>query len=239
MPRIVADCQVRYGWWLSILRYAMHALCTMQNESRTMLTLYIVSTILLILAPGTNMMMMLALASSQGSGAGRWAALGLAVGVSVHTLVAATGGALLLQQWPAAMLWLQWVGSAYLVYLGGSLAYRQIRPRLAAVSHTSATLHSPFVQGVISSISNTKTLVLFVSFLPQFMHATTSVPLQFVQLGGIYAVLTLIIYGVIGSLAGWAGGVLQRPTVQRVMRIVAGLVIAGLGVWGIVSEMGR
>jgi threonine/homoserine/homoserine lactone efflux protein len=42
--------------------------------------------------------MMIALASSQGARAGRIAALGLMSGVLVHTLVATTGGSLVLQQ---------------------------------------------------------------------------------------------------------------------------------------------
>jgi threonine/homoserine/homoserine lactone efflux protein len=49
----------------------------------------------------------------------------------------------------------------------------------------------------------------------------------------LQAGLTLVIYGLIGSLAGWAGAVLQRPMVQRVLRIAAGCVIAGLGLWGV------
>jgi threonine/homoserine/homoserine lactone efflux protein len=86
---------------------------------------------------------------------------------------------------------------------------------------------------VISSLSNTKTLVLFVSFLPQFMDTRQALAPQFILLGVIYAVLTLLIYGVIGSVAGWAGALLQRPPVQRGMRAVAGMVIAGLGIWGV------
>jgi len=97
-----------------------------------------------------------------------------------------------------------------------------------------AVIRTPFMQGFISSITNTKTLVLFVSFLPQFMDTTHAITGQFVLLGAIYAVLTLTIYGLIGSMAGWTGSILQRPAVQRTLRIVAGCVIAGLGVWGVV-----
>lgn len=198
-----------------------------------MLTLYVVSTTLLILAPGTNMMMMLALASSLGGHAGRWAAVGLALGVCVHTLVAATGGALLLQQWPAGLAWIQVLGSLYLVYLGASIVYQQFLATSLTAPRTSALRQSPFIQGLISSLSNTKTLVLFVSFLPQFMDTRQALAPQFALLGVIYAVLTLLIYGVIGSIAGWAGSVLQQPQVQRGMRGVAGMVIATLGIWGV------
>ena len=197
-----------------------------------MLTLYIISTTLLILAPGPNMIMMLALASSQGSGAGRMAALGLCTGVVVHTLIAATGGAVLLQQWPAAMTAVRMLGSIYLVYMGGRMVWQQLRP-YRAVTQASAVTRVPYMQGFVSSITNTKTLVLFVSFLPQFMDTTRTIAGQFVLLGAIYAGLTLVIYGTLGSMAGWAGDVLQRPAVQRGLRIVAGCVIAGLGVWGL------
>lgn len=201
-----------------------------------MLTLYIVSTTLLILAPGTNMVMMLALASSHGAAAGRWAALGLACGVLLHTTLAATGGAVVMQQWPAALRWIQLAGGLYLVWLGGTMLYRQLFGQPSGgMTATTARVQTPFVQGVLSSITNTKTLVLFVSFLPQFMAPAQAIAPQFVVLGVIYAGLTLVIYGVIGSLAGWAGSWLQRPLVQRIMRGTAGVVIAGLGVWGIVG----
>lgn len=201
-----------------------------------MLTLYIVSTTLLILAPGTNMVMMLALASSHGAAAGRWAALGLACGVLLHTTLAATGGAVVMQQWPAALTWIQLAGGLYLVWLGGTMLYRQLFGQTSGgMTATTARVQTPFVQGVLSSITNTKTLVLFVSFLPQFMAPAQAIAPQFVVLGVIYAGLTLVIYGVIGSLAGWAGSWLQRPLVQRIMRGTAGVVIAGLGVWGIVG----
>lgn len=200
-----------------------------------MLTLYIVSTTLLILAPGTNMVMMLALASSQGAAAGRWAALGLACGVLAHTTLAATGGAVLMHQWPAALTWVKIAGGLYLLWLGAHMLYRQIWPAGGGRPVSAPRLQTPFMQGVFSSVTNTKTLVLFVSFLPQFMEPQQAIAPQFVVLGAIYSGLTLAIYGVIGSVAGWAGSWLQRPLVQRIMRGSAGVVIAGLGVWGMVS----
>lgn len=201
-----------------------------------MLTLYIVSTTLLILAPGTNMVMMLALASSHGATAGRWAALGLACGVLLHTTLAATGGAVVMQQWPAALNWIKLAGGLYLFWLGANMLYRQLRPHHHGGKPAQELRgQSPYMQGLISSITNTKTLVLFVSFLPQFMEHAQPIAPQFMVLGAIYAGLTLAIYGVIGSVAGWAASWLQRPLVQRIMRGTAGVVIASLGVWGIIG----
>jgi len=197
-----------------------------------MLTLYLISTTLLILAPGPNMLMMIALASSHGAQAGRIAALGLMSGVLVHTLVATTGGSLVLQQWPSALYAIRVLGSLYLISMGGRMVWAQLWAASTITARVPVN-RTPYMQGLVSSITNTKTLVLFVSFLPQFMDIQKSIAGQFIVLGAIYAGLTLVIYGLIGSLAGWAGTVLQRPLVQRVLRIMAGCVIAGLGVWGV------
>lgn len=197
-----------------------------------MLTLYLISTTLLILAPGPNMLMMIALASSHGARAGRIAALGLMSGVLVHTLVATTGGSLVLQQWPSALYVIRVLGSLYLIYMGGRMVWAQLWSTSTIAAGVAVT-RTPYMQGLVSSITNTKTLVLFVSFLPQFMDIQKNIAGQFIVLGAIYAGLTLAIYGLIGSVAGWAGAVLQRPLVQQGLRIVAGCVIAGLGVWGV------
>jgi threonine/homoserine/homoserine lactone efflux protein len=207
------------------------ALTSNSPRNHEMLTLYLISTTLLILAPGPNMLMMIALASSQGARAGRTAALGLMSGVLVHTLVATTGGSLVLQQWPSALYVIRVLGSLYLISMGGRMVWAQLWATPTTAAGVAVT-RTPYMQGLVSSITNTKTLVFFVSFLPQFMDVQHSIAGQFIVLGAIYAGLTLAIYGLIGSVAGWAGAVLQRPLVQRVLRIVAGCVIAGLGVWG-------
>ena len=198
-----------------------------------MLPLYIVSTTLLILAPGANMMMILALASAHGGAAARRAALGLTSGVLCHTALAATGGALLIQRWPAALQLIQIGGGVVLLWIGGQMLVGQIWPSRVAMHKRVPHRHSAFIQGVLSSLTNVKTLVLFVSFLPQFFAVDQAVAAQFVLHGGIYAVLTLIIYATIGSVAGAFATTLQRPLIQRSVRAVAGVVIIVFGVLGV------
>ena len=98
-----------------------------------MLTLYLISTMLLILAPGPNMLMMIALASSHGARAGRIAALGLMSGVLVHTVVATTGGSLLFAQWPSGVYAIRLLGSLYLIYMGGRMVWAQLWGQSRAV----------------------------------------------------------------------------------------------------------
>lgn len=198
------------------------------------MTAYLVAITLLILAPGANMLMVLTLASSAGAAAARRAALGLTVGVCCHTLLAATGVSLLVQQLPAALRAIQWVGGGVLLWIGGSMVYHQLRPG-ASTPTAADTARSAFVQGVGSSLSNVKTVILFVSFLPQFFEPTAAVATQFLRYGAAYAAVTFIVYTLIGSLAGRFAPALQRPRVRTTLRVVAGLVIAGFGVSGMVN----
>ncbi len=200
-----------------------------------MLPLYIVSTTLLILAPGANMMMILALASAHGGAAARRAALGLTSGVLCHTALAATGVALVLQRWPAALQVIQMGGGVVLLWIGGHMLVQQLWPHTQTVNKAALVPHSAYVQGVLSSLSNVKTLVLFISFLPQFFAVGQPLAGQFVLHGGIYALLTLAIYASIGSLAGYFATSLQKPTLQRWLRGSAGCVIMGFGLMGLVS----
>ena len=198
-----------------------------------MLSIYIFSIILLIVAPGANMMLILGIASTAGSGAARRAALGLTGGVLCHTALAATGGSLALQRWPDALQLIQVLGGLALIWIGGQMLYRQIRWQPTSTHADHHDTPSPYAQGVVSSLSNVKTLVLFVSFLPQFFAVDQPVGVQFVLHGGIYALLTLIIYATIGSVAGMFAATLQRPLIQRGVRAVAGIVIMIFGVLGV------
>ena len=159
-----------------------------------MLSIYILSIALLIVAPGANMMVILGIASTAGSAAARRAALGLTSGVLGHTALAATGGAIALQRWPDALQLIQVMGGLVLIWIGGQMLYRQLRWQPISPHADRHDTLSPFAQGVVSSLSNVKTLVLFVSFLPQFFAVDQPVAAQFVLHGGIYALLTLIIY---------------------------------------------
>lgn len=200
-----------------------------------MLSVYILSTCLLILAPGANMMLMLALASQHGSAAARRAAVGLACGVLCHTAVAASGGSYAIHRWPASLEVIQIGGGAVLVWIGGQMLFRQLWPTKRSHVPVVTSVQSPYFQGLLSSMTNVKTLVLFVSFLPQFFEPGQPVAAQFLLHGGIYALLTLTIYACIGSLAGYFADTLRHPQLQRWLRGIAGCVIIGFGVMGVFS----
>jgi threonine/homoserine/homoserine lactone efflux protein len=95
-------------------------------------------------------------------------AAGVAVGQSVWACCTAAGVASVVGASQPALLALRVAGASYLVYLGVR-ALLDSRPASArAPAHRSergAGIFGPFGQGLISNLSNPKTLVFFISFV--------------------------------------------------------------------------
>src|SRR5260370_27893024 len=88
-------------------------------------TVFVVSALAVIAAPGPDIFYVLSRAISGGRRVGSISAFGIASGEVLHTLLAVLGLAALLQASTAAFLVVKYMGAVYLVYLG----MRAIRER--------------------------------------------------------------------------------------------------------------
>ena len=198
------------------------------------LALYLPAVLLCIASPGPDMLLALARGLGQG-GRGAWvSALGTACGIACHTLLVAAGLTALLQTSLVAFTVLKLAGAAYLVWLG----VKAIRERSLVQPAAAAALPLPrvFAAGLLANLLNPKVAIFVLAFIPQFVDAgagAAALPGQIVGLGAIFALLTVLIYGGLGSSAA----VIQRWLLAR-PRWVAGvnigcgaaLVAAGVGV---------
>lgn len=82
------------------------------------LPLFIVSGLLLNIAPGPDSLLIMARSAQQGWRAGAAAALGIGAGTLVHITAAALGLSALLATSAAAFTVLKLLGAAYLLYVG-------------------------------------------------------------------------------------------------------------------------
>jgi threonine/homoserine/homoserine lactone efflux protein len=94
------------------------------------------------------------------------------------------------------------------------------------------------LQSIVASMTNPKTILFFLSFLPQFVNAnTSSVTPQLLLLGSIYMLLMLIIYGTVAYFAGGIGRWLRTHTeIASRLRWIIGSSFIGLGVWAALPE---
>ena len=190
---------------------------------------FLAAALLITLAPGPDNLMVLSLGLARGRRAGLAFGAGCALGCLNHTLLAALGVSALLAASPLAFTGLRWAGGLYLLWLGlqalrggGGTALQQ------APADRPARL---FLKGLAVNAINPKVVLFFLAFLPQFVDpARGSAALQLLQLGGLFTLQALLVFGAIGHFAGQAGERLARqPAIGRWLDRVAGGVFVLLG----------
>jgi threonine/homoserine/homoserine lactone efflux protein len=150
------------------------------------------------------------------------------MGVAVQLIVAAIGLASLLNVVAEAFEWLRWAGAAYLVYLGIKQWRGASEPLEVDTSLVSKT--NLFVQGLVVTIPNPKSLIFIAAFLPQFIDAARPLGLQFSMIVPTFLVITFTVTSVWALIAGKARGFIQgQRAFQSVLRTAGGLmIIAGV-----------
>jgi threonine/homoserine/homoserine lactone efflux protein len=169
------------------------------------LPLFIVSGLLLNIAPGPDSLLIMTRSATQGWRAGSAAALGIGAGTCVHVLAAALGLSALLAASSWAFTLVKWVGAAYLVWIGLQMLLARRRPaggepqpspgaapdpgNSASASASALPLRKIFAQGFLTNVLNPKVALFFLAFVPQFIAPDAPhKALAFIALGAIFNV---------------------------------------------------
>lgn len=197
----------------------------------TSLTLYIVASLALILTPGQDMLYVMSRALAQGRLAGLYSAIGVVIGILVHTVFAALGVGAILAASEGLFLALKLAGAAYLVYLGVKLLLAREAALVAETGARKFPAASLVWQGVLSNVSNPKIVVFFFAFLPQFVDPRSANPtLDLIFLGVLYAAMGLVVKAGVGLAAGsLSERVLRRPRALLWINRLSGTILVGLG----------
>ena len=193
------------------------------------LLMFFTTSVLLALSPGPDNLFVMTQAAQQGRRAGLLVTLGLCTGLLVHTAAVTFGIAALFKASAAAFTILKFTGAGYLLYLAvlSMRAGTTTGAANAAVRLGSAALCR---RGIIMNITNPKVSIFFLAFLPQFVDPSKGpLHLQFLLLGGIFIVATIIVFGAISILAGVFGERFRESAfVQKVLNRAAAGIFAGL-----------
>jgi threonine/homoserine/homoserine lactone efflux protein len=196
------------------------------------LTAFALTALVILLIPGPAVLYIVSQSVEHGRRAGLAATLGVHTGTLVHIAAAALGLSAILVSSSLAFGAVRLVGAAYLIYLGvRTLLDRTSREALDAASR-ERRLGRIYRQGALVNVTNPKTALFFLAFLPQFVDPHgAALPGQIVVLGLVFALLGLVTDGAYGLLAGTAAGwVRGRSAVRSVQRWVTGCIFIGLGV---------
>ncbi|MEP7070093.1 MAG: LysE family translocator, partial [Usitatibacter sp.] len=133
------------------------------------LGLYVVASLALIATPGQDMIYVITRSLAQGRFAGLCSALGVCLGILVHTALAALGVGAILRASEALFVALQLGGAAYLVYLGLRMLLARDPTRIDTAARRPLAPFALVWQGVLSNVTNPKIVLFFLAFLPQFV----------------------------------------------------------------------
>ena len=203
------------------------------------LALYVVASLALIATPGQDMIYVIGRALAQGRVAGLCSALGVCIGILVHTALAAVGVGAVLQASEGLFTALKYAGAAYLIYLG----IRMLSTHAVAIDARAGLPRSSpawlILQGILSNVTNPKIVLFFLAFLPQFVDPASAHPTrELIGLGVLYAALALPVKGAVALLAArLSDRVLRKPEALAWMNRACGAVLVALGVRLALAEL--
>jgi threonine/homoserine/homoserine lactone efflux protein len=169
---------------------------------------------------------------AQGRVAGLCSAVGVIIGILVHTALAAVGVGAILHASEDLFTVLKLIGGTYLVYLGVRMLFTR---EVAIDTSSGATRTSPgrlVLQGVLSNVTNPKIILFFFAFLPQFVDPASPHPTRdLVALGVLYAMLGLPVKcGVALIAARLSNRMRAKPIALAWMNRACGALLVALGV---------
>lgn len=202
-----------------------------------MSTEFLVTSLVVVLVPGTGVIYTLSTGLSLGWKASIAAAIGCTAGIVPHLLASVTGLAAILHMSALAFQVVKFIGVAYLIFLAWTM-WRET----GAVKFESVVKEKDFIQiavrGFLINILNPKLSIFFLAFLPQFVPTNAATPLlMMLGLSTVFMAMTLFIFIIYGACAhGVRTYVTNSPKLlQRLQRTFA-LIIATLGARLAVAE---
>ncbi len=199
---------------------------TLGNIPSAQLLQFIGGGLLLNFAPGQDVFFASACGIQGGPRAGALAGFGVGLGVLFHLTLATVGLGALVAEHPGALSAVNYVGAAYLLWLGWkSWTAGPVEPHATAARRPWNIIR----RGALSNILNPKPVLFLLAFLPQFTSLSYG-PIwqQILGLGLIFAFTGTLVTMGYGIVAGYAGHMLGRRL--GLVNKIAGVMFAGLAI---------
>lgn len=191
---------------------------------------FLVATLLVVIAPGPGMLFVISRGLAGGPRAGVFSAFGTSTGIAFHILAAALGLSLIIYATEIGFEITKWAGGMYLLFLAWK-AFTHRQGFQTDSYNGNASLPSIFWQGALVNALNPKVALFFIAFIPQFINPRSgSVATQTTVFGTIFLVLTVIVFIAYGISAAMIGKwLIERPKVLRIIDWATGSLFVFLG----------
>jgi len=195
---------------------------------------FVFAVIVFLAIPGPGNLALITSTSKGGIRGGLAATLGVILGDQVLMWLAVAGVAALLTAYPAAFNAMQWMGAAYLAWLGGKMLFA--KPGAAPVLDIKP--HHYMRQALMITLLNPKAIVFYMAFFPLFVDPARHQGLAtFAFMAATIAALTFL-YGLGATLITHflAERIRANPIISRGLEKLAGIFLIGFGIKLLVSR---
>lgn len=164
---------------------------------------FALATSVLAISPGPDNIYVLVQSITNGKAHGLATVCGLITGCIVHTTLLAFGVSVIIKANDSLFFGIKVLGALYLLYLAYKVFKSDSQLDFDSETAPRKSLKALFVQGFFMNVLNPKVTIFFLAFFPGFLFSETmSTVLQFYVLGGIFMLVSFIIFSAIALLAG-------------------------------------
>jgi len=204
------------------------------------------ASLIIILSPGADSFVLLRISHSRGVKDGMSALWGINLGNTTQALLMISGIGLVVSKIAVAILVLKILGGIYMSYLAIMAARAALKPQLPSPPASADSQNkdtsgnetraegarvknsSPFMQGLISNITNPKPLLFYLAFFPLFIGKATNVPVQLAVLSSIFIGMALVWQTVIVYAAVKLSETMMSARFNRIMDVICAVAFAAI-----------
>ncbi len=156
---------------------------------------FLLTSLIVVLIPGTGVVYTVGMAMVQGRRAGLVASIGCTLGIVPHMLAAVLGLSALLNASAVAFQAVKYVGVAYLLFMAVQM-WREAKPLDVVASGDPRDSVARIIwRGILLNLLNPKLTAFFFAFLPQFVPADAGSPTAVsLALAGVFMAMTLTVF---------------------------------------------
>ncbi|CAL2077018.1 LysE family translocator [Tenacibaculum sp. 190524A05c] len=172
---------------------------------------FALSTGALAISPGPDNIFVLTQSIVNGRKFGIATVLGLMTGCIIHTTLIAFGVSEIIRTNENIFFIIKLFGAAYLLYLSYKVYKSDAKIAFSTENVEKKSTFELFKTGFWMNILNPKVTIFFLAFFPQFLFSKTiSTVIQFYVLGGIFILVSFIVFSLIAILAGSISEFIKR-----------------------------
>jgi len=194
------------------------------------LGLFAISTVVLTLIPGVDMLCALSNTINHGKKAGMITVLGTVTGVMCHIGLAVAGITALLASSPVLYECFVGAGAIYIMWVGYSIFNHVSAVNLENYSERKS-FHKLYSQGLLTNLLNPKAIIFTLVFIPQFIRVEVGMPGMQMLLLGIELIVIILLtdFALIFLADNIATRIITNPTKGSYFNKISGTFILLLG----------